>query len=105
MGYKLLLLGIVLLAPLAFYPLLRDSTPPPCEIPVNSPARVVAKEEKLSNEEMAKLYPVKFLDFCLAEYDKKVTDGYRCHFVKQERVKGNLREPEKLRVNFRAKPF
>lgn len=103
MGQKLLLLTLLVLSPLAFYPLLRDAAPPPCIVTADG-QREVPKEEKLTNEEFAKKKPVEFLEFCLAEYDKKVT-GYRCHFVKQERVKGNLREPEKLRANFRAKPY
>jgi hypothetical protein len=106
MSYKVVLLAVVLISPLALYPLLRDSTPPPpLVIPEGKGPRDVNKEEKLTNEELAKKKPVEFLEFCLAEYEKKVTTGYRCHFIKQERVKGNLREPEKLRVNFRAKPF
>jgi hypothetical protein len=105
MGQKLLLLTLLVLSPFAFYPLLRDSGPPQCIIYGDGPPREVLPPEKLTNEELAKAKPVEFLEFCLAEYDRKVTVGYRCHFVKQERVKGNLREPEKLRANFRAKPF
>jgi hypothetical protein len=104
MALKTLLLGVLLISPLAFYPLLRDAAPPPCVIPVNN-APELDKVEKLSNEELAKAKPVEFLEFCLAEYDKKVSHGYRCHFVKQERVNGKLRDPEKLRANFRAKPY
>lgn len=100
-----ILLGILLLSPLALYPLLRDPAPPQCVIAPALPPRPVPPEEKLSNEELAKRKPVEFLELCLAEYDKNVTCGYRCHFVKQERVKAKLRDPEKLRVNFRAKPF
>ncbi|HZZ82485.1 MAG TPA: DUF1571 domain-containing protein [Gemmataceae bacterium] len=105
MGYKVVLLGILLLSPLVFYPLLRSSTPPPCHIPVDGQSREVQQEEKLTNAELAERKPIEFLEFCLAEYDKKVTTGYRCHFLKQERVKGKLRDSEKLLVNFRAKPF
>lgn len=106
MSYKVVLLVVVLISPLALYPLLRNSTPPPpLVIPADGPGREVDKNEQLTNEEMAKQKPVEFLEFCLAEYEKKVTTGYRCHFIKQERVKGNLREPEKLRVNFRTDPF
>ncbi len=104
MGQKLLLLTLLLLCPLAFYPLLRGPELPTCDIVGDGP-RDVPKEEKLSNEEMAQKKPIEFLDFCLGEYDRKVTIGYRCHFVKQERVKGKLRDPEKLRATFRAKPF
>jgi uncharacterized protein DUF1571 len=104
MGQKLLVLTLLVLSPLAFYPLLRDSGPPQCVITGDCP-RDVPEPEKLTNEDLARTKPVEFLEFCLAEYDRKVTGGYRCHFVKQERVKGNLRDPEKLRANFRAKPF
>ncbi len=101
---KIVLFGVLLASPLAFYPLLRDSTPTPYDVPVDN-AAPRDKVEKLSNEELVKAKPVEFLEYCLAEYDKKVTHGYRCHFVKQECVQGNLRDPEKLVVNFRAKPF
>ena len=104
MAQKILLFGVLLVSPLAFFPLLRDTTPPTFVIPVSN-ATERDKVEKLSNAEFVKAKPVEFLEFCLAEYDKKVCHGYRCHFVKQERVKGKLRAPEKLRANFRAKPY
>lgn len=98
-----LLIGALLLSPLALYPLLRDGNPPP-PVAIHSNIEDRPQVEKLSDEELARQKPVEFLEFCLAEYDKKVT-GYRCYFVKQERVQGNLREPEKLVVHFREKPF
>jgi hypothetical protein len=101
---KKLLFAVLLLSPLALYPLLRNPTPP-LVIPGGDDIKPRDKDEKLSNEELAKTKPLEFLDYCLGEYDKKVSDGYRCVFVKQERVQGKLRDAERLHVHFRAKPY
>jgi len=133
MGRKLLL-GLLLLAPLAFYPLLRNPIPP-LVIPPHSSNKVLSEEQQMAmlaltalpghsfpaalpwesmrriganqSDEMDKLVQtdsILFLEKCLERYKRDV-HGYRCHFAKQEKVQGKLREPELLLVNFREKPF
>lgn len=63
------------------------STPPP---------------EKL--EEILERDPMRFLEMSLDKYDKTIT-GYVCTFNKQERIKGELKEPERCEVRFREAPF
>ena len=55
--------------------------------------------EKLAAED-----PISFLEVCMTRYEKEV-QGYRCIFVKQEKVAGKLRDKEKLLCYFREKPF
>ncbi len=54
--------------------------------------------------DLAKNEPVKFLEKCLREYEKGV-QGYRCMFLKEERVNNKMGPKEKIRVHFREKPF
>jgi hypothetical protein len=135
MGRKLLL-GLLFLTPLSFYPLLRDTgaqngqskyepAPPPPLTPdqrlvlgcfallpgQSFPASIpwepfweIGQQESHALEELAENDPVEFLQRCLNRYDKEV-HGYRCIFVKQERVNGKLRKKEKILVHFREKPF
>lgn len=122
-----LLLGLLLLTPLAFYPFLRakpvvEQTPLkltdehhlalhavgastsmtfPAGLPWGAMHKLTETDEL---EKVAKTDPVKFLEHCIARYEKDV-QGYRCNFWKQERVKGTMRPYEKIRVHFREKPF
>jgi hypothetical protein len=48
--------------------------------------------------------PTLFLQMCLDKYEAEI-HGYTCVFYKQERVQGKLRDPEKIDVAFREKPF
>lgn len=106
MGWKLLL-GLLLLAPLAFYPFLRDTTAynrhnqyiPPPEKPLTA-----EEEQSREMEKLAKNDPVKLLERGLERYQKEV-QGYKLIFIKQEKVNDKLREAEVIRVHFREKPF
>lgn len=133
MGRKLLL-GLLLLAPLGFYPALRDNKvhstipDPPARNPLAEEAQVrlhslallpgntfpgcmpweslrrIGEDQSNKMEELVKKDPVAFLEYCLDRYTKEV-QGYRCTFAKQERVNGTLRDYEVIRANFREKPF
>jgi hypothetical protein len=63
-----------------------------------------APQEARTLEELAEKDPVAFLQRCLDRYEKDVT-GYTCIFEKQERVKGTLRQKEKIKIHFNEKPF
>lgn len=128
-----LLLGMLIVAPLGFYPLLRGSNvaplpPAPQEPPVavehqlalhcfaalpghTFPAalpweslRRIGEDQSQAMTKLAESDPVEFLKICLERYKKDV-QGYRCTFEKREVVKGNERQNEILRCNFREKPF
>ena len=134
MGQKLLL-GLLLLTPLAAYPFLRDSNVPPPYIhpaeqenPLSEqaqialhcfagapgtslaaslpwePLRRIAMDQSEELDKLAKDEPVKFLERCLAHYEKEV-QGYRCVLAKQEKVNGKLRDYDVVRACFREKPF
>lgn len=66
------------------------------------------KEGKLPSEatmdKLAQGNPVKFLQACLARYNRDVK-GYSMTFQKQERIDGKLEKKELLDVKFREKPF
>jgi hypothetical protein len=53
---------------------------------------------------LARTEPIAFLEACLAR-DEREVKGYRCTLVKQERINGELRKEEEVRVAFRADPF
>lgn len=55
-------------------------------------------------ERLARADPVAFLNACLQRYDRDVK-GYRCTFVKQERLGGKLRRTEVIDATFREQPF
>ncbi|MCC7293094.1 MAG: DUF1571 domain-containing protein [Phycisphaerales bacterium] len=58
----------------------------------------------LELETRAKADPLAFLDECRAAYDKTIHD-YRCRFLKQERVSGELGVEQEIDVQFRESPF
>lgn len=135
MGRKLLM-GLVLIAPLGFYPFLRNTGAPLPVEPIPTPAayqpthdqqiamqcftafpglpfpsnlpwdalRKIGEDETKAMRELAAKDPVAFLEKCLVRYERDV-QGYRCTFLKQERVNGTLRDPERIIAHFRATPF
>jgi hypothetical protein len=130
---KKLLLGLLFLSPVTFYFFLRDSgnhidigpedtsplTPDqeqvlacmaifpgqafPAAIPWE-PMRKIGQQETATFEKLAKDDPLAFLERCLQQYEQEV-HGYICVFDKQERVKGQLRQPESILVHFSEKHF
>lgn len=48
--------------------------------------------------------PLQFLRACRAEYDATIVD-YSCQFIKQERIRGKIRDEQVVRVEFRERPF
>jgi hypothetical protein len=59
------------------------------------------------NEEMKRLAqddPIRFLENCLRRCNREIR-GYRATLHKQERLKGQLPEPETIQVSFREEPF
>lgn len=98
------LFGLLLLAPLGLYPLLRDDgayrdngvvPPPPLEIP---------KDKQQILAELAQKDPIEFLQRSYNRAEKEV-HSYSCMFHKQEKVKGSLGNKEEIRCHFQAKPF
>ena len=55
-------------------------------------------------ERLARTDPVSFMRASLRRYDRDV-QGYRCTFVKQERLGGKLQRSEVIDVSCREKPF
>jgi Protein of unknown function (DUF1571) len=55
-------------------------------------------------ERLARNDPIAFQRACLRRYDREVK-GYRCTFVKQERLGGKLQRTEVVDVSFRDDPF
>jgi hypothetical protein len=55
-------------------------------------------------ERLVKTDPVAFMRVCLQRYDRDVK-GYRCTFVKQERLGGKLQRSEVIDICFREDPF
>lgn len=55
-------------------------------------------------EARAKADPLAFLEDCRAAYDQTIRD-YRCRFLKQERVSGELGVEQEIDVQFRESPF
>ena len=96
------LLGLLLLAPLGLYPLLRGSDGLPLDLPVHNPPPALTHNEKM--EKLAAEDPIKFLETCMSRYENEV-QAYRCIFAKQEKVAGKLLDKEKLLCHFREKPF
>ena len=132
MGRKLLL-GLLLLAPLGFYPLLRgtgghiNDDPPPLPNPLSEQqqlalhcfsalpgqypgcvpwesVRRIGADQSQAMDALAEKDPVKLLEIGLGKYKQEV-QGYRCTFEKREVVKGNERDNEVIRACFREKPF
>jgi Protein of unknown function (DUF1571) len=129
-----LFLGVLLLAPLGFYPLLHSEpahdkpNPPSQQEPLTSDQHIamgclailpnqaipgaipwypmwkLGQQETRALDELAEKNPVEFLERAMARVDKEVT-SYRCIFDKQERVNGKLRQKETIRIHFRNEPF
>lgn len=55
-------------------------------------------------ETLAKSDPLQFLCTSLEWYNAKVK-GYTCQFLKIEKIDGELRKPETMRMKFRESPF
>ncbi len=133
--FRKLLLAILLVAPLGLFPLLRhkeETVDPPYVPPVVDPLTqdqrnilacfaispsqsfpmnlpwkplfVIGEERSKMLEELARNKPVEFLQASLDKYDRDVK-GYRLLFLKQERVKDKLRNPEEIVIHFREEPF
>lgn len=68
----------------------------------NSPAQSSSKEPSL--EEFAQSDPLGFAKHCLDHCRKNVKD-YRCTFVKQEKIAGELLDPQVVDVRFRSQPY
>ena len=98
------LLGLLLIAPLSAYPLLRGTETPNVPDPPPIPLTRQQLLETLPLEKLAEAEPVEFLQRCLNRYEKEVT-GYICLFDKQERVKGKMRQREKIKIHFCETPF
>ncbi len=67
-------------------------------------ASVAAAGETDPQETFARTNPLGFLQSCWDHYQREI-EGYRCTFVKQERIKGRLREQQTATVRFREEPF
>ena len=77
---------------MAYDQLLRGEPPP--ESPVhNSNGPIVTQEEF---DHLAQTDPVKLLDQCLTRYEREVKGGMHATLVKQERVKGEPKDPKAL---------
>ncbi len=83
------------------------------EAEVEVEVEVEAEEVPLYNEEMqiqlelerlAKEDPLGLLKLAQQSYRKSVRD-YTCTFIKQERINGHLKDPEKISVHFKQAPF
>lgn len=48
--------------------------------------------------------PLTFLEKCLERYDRSGVKGYRCTFIKQERISGELQPKETITAHFREQP-
>lgn len=131
-----MLLTLLLISPLGFYPFLRDDGTP--KMPLNSikhlpprlskqeelalyclslfpgqsfpaalpwePLRVIGEDRSIEMRTQAEKQPIEFLERCLSKYRQDV-QGYKVTFLKRERVKGNLNDPERLIAHFRESPF
>jgi hypothetical protein len=97
---------LLLSLPLCFLPAtdgaLRSAPPSPPEPKAagdNAPLPDAAALERLARTD-----PIAFMRACLRRYDRDVK-GYRCTFVKQERLGGKLQRSEVVDVSFREDPF
>lgn len=56
------------------------------------------------NEQLARSDPLRFIQYCLTQYQKNVHD-YRCTFAKQELLDGRIAPLQKADVRFMEQPF
>jgi hypothetical protein len=54
---------------------------------------------------LARTDHVTLLENCLAEFDARPRGKYTCTFTKQERIRGQLGQPQRIAVKFMEKPF
>ncbi len=129
------MMGLLFLAPLGFYPFLRDAHSPMPVPPPPAPGNPLAVEHELAlhcfaaqpgytfpgslpweslrrigddrSQAMTKLAESDPVEFLkiCLERYKKDVQAYRCTFEKREVVKGTERENEIIRAHFREKPF
>lgn len=83
--------------------LVETETKAHAKVPNASP-RVGEVQIKLDPERLAEQDPLGLLKLALASYRKSIKD-YTCTFIKQERINGRLKDPEKIRVHFKQAPF
>jgi hypothetical protein len=63
-----------------------------------------AAADEATVERLVQTDPVAYMRGCLRRYDREVK-GYRCTFVKQERLGGKLQRSEVVDISFREDPF
>jgi hypothetical protein len=63
-----------------------------------------ALPDQATLERLVRTDPIAFMRACIRRYDRDVK-GYRCTFVKQERIGGKLQRTEVIDVSFRENPF
>lgn len=97
---------LLLSLPLCFLPgfdgALRSAPPSPPELKAADDKAPLPDAAGL--ERLARTDPIAFMRVCLRRYDREVK-GYRCTFVKQERLGGKLQRSEVIDVAFREDPF
>ena len=97
-----LLLSLPLCLLLAFDGTSRPLPPAQAESAAGGEGTPIADAESL--ERLVKTDPVAFMQACLRRYDRDVK-GYRCAFVKQERLGSKLQRSEIVDICFREEPF
>ena len=65
----------------------------------NEEGKVQVEPERLAREN-----PLALLKLAQKSYRKSIKD-YTCTFIKQERINGHLKDPEKISVHFKEAPF
>jgi hypothetical protein len=75
------------------------ASPEPADVNDGSPVPDAAGLERLVRDD-----PIAFMRAAVRRYDRDVK-GYRCTFVKQERLGGKLQRSEIIDVSFRDQPF
>src|SRR5262245_48463131 len=86
-----LLLSMPLCLLLAFVAVFRSLPPAQAEAAAADQSAPLPDTEAI--ERLVKTDPVAFMRVCLQRYDREVK-GYRCTFVKQERLGGKLQRSE-----------
>lgn len=70
-----------------------------------TPVQPTSEAAKLKTlEELCQTDPVAALNLVWATH-RSTVEGYSCTFIKRERIKGKLREREKIAVEFQESPF
>jgi hypothetical protein len=85
-------------------PALCGEAPAPATGPNAGAGAAVFPKGPAEMEKLAKSDPLQFLRTALEWYDAKVRD-YTCRFLKVEKIEGELRKPETMRMKFREAPF